>query len=169
MCFLVLGAEDMSSSWIDLLNLPRPLKATAFTVDFDTDRYNAKAMSGDLHKELDETWERVLNEAKPGRILFNQSKFRLHSVEHESRGDQGSTTPVLNLGLTDYKSFICTQQQILAPDLRQQITSEHLAHPLGVGCLLITSDQFAVLIRRSAACIDLPNMYDIPGGHAEPK
>jgi hypothetical protein len=159
----------MSSTWIDLLNLNKPLKYNEFSVNFDTNLYNAKSLPNDIQKKLDEKWNELVHDAEPGRILFNQSKFRLHSVEMKPNEDDHSIRAILNLGLTDYKSFICTQQQNLPNDIRQYITEDHLAHPLGVGALLITSDDQIVLIKRSSACMDLPNVYDLPGGHAEPR
>jgi hypothetical protein len=158
-----------SSSWIDLSNLKKPLKSNEFSVNFNTELYNAKPLPSDIQEKLDERWNQLLNDAKPGRILYNQSKFRLHSVEMKPNADTNSSQIILNLGLTDYKSFICTQQQNIPDNIRQYIQEDNLSHPLGVGCLLITSDNYAVLIKRSSACIDLPNTYDIPGGHAEPK
>jgi hypothetical protein len=158
----------MSSTWIDLLNLNKPLKYNGFEVNFDTNLYNAKSLPDDIQKKLDERWNELVNDAKPGRILYNQSKFRLHSVEIKTNESDHSIRAILNLGLTDYKSFICTQQQNIPNDIRQHITEDHLSHPLGVGTLLITSDDQIALIKRSSACIDQPNVYDIPGGHAEP-
>jgi hypothetical protein len=159
----------MSSTWIDLLNLKKPLKFNEFSVNFNTELYNAKSLPTDIQKKLDERWNELLNDAKPGRILHNASKFRLHSVEIKTNEHDNSIQAILNLGLTDYKSFICTQQQNLPNEIRQHITEENLAHPLGVGTLLQTSDDYVVLVKRSSACIDLPNMYDIPGGHTEPQ
>ena len=159
----------MSSTWIDLLNLKKPLKYNEFRVNFNPELYNAKPLPEDIQKILDERWNTLVNDAKPGRILYNQSKFRLHSVELKTNDHDQSVQVILNLGLTDYKSFICTQQQPLSDDIRQAIREEHLGHPLGVGCLLVTADDNLVLIKRSSACIDLPNMYDVPGGHAEPR
>src|SRR5271163_3740105 len=106
----------MSSTWIDLLNLNKPLKYNEFAVHFDTNLYNAKTLPDDIQKKLDERWNELVNDAKPGRILYNQSKFRLHSVELKENN------VILNLGLTDYKSFICTQQQSIPNDIRQYIT-----------------------------------------------
>jgi hypothetical protein len=160
---------NTSSLWIDLLNLKKPLKCKEFSVNFNTELYNAKPLSSDIQDKLDQKWNQLLSDVKPGRILFNQSKFRLHSVEMKTNENENSPQLILNLGLTDYKSFICTQQQNLPDDIRQHITEDQVSHPLGVGCLLITSDDYVVLIKRSSAAIDFPNMYDIPGGHAEPK
>jgi len=157
----------MSSSWIDLLNLKKPLKFNEFSVNFNTELYNAKPLADDIQKKLDEKWNELVNNAKPEQILYNASKFRLHSVEIKT--NDNSTQAILNLGLTDYKSFICTQQQNLSNEIRQHITEDNLSHPLGVGCLLITSDDYIVLIKRSSACFDQPNIYCIPGGHPEPR
>lgn len=158
-----------SSTWIDLLNLKKPLRYNEFRVNFNPELYNAKPLPEDIQKKLDEKWEALVNDVKPGRILYNQSKFRLHSIELKTNDHDQSVQAILNLGLTDYKSFICTQQQQLPEEIRRAIHEEHLAHPLGVGSILITADNYLVFIKRSSACIDLPNMYDIPGGHAEPR
>ena len=158
-----------SSSWIDLLNLIKPIKFNAFSVNFNTDLYNAKPLSNNIQNILDERWNKLVNETKSERILYNETKFRLHSVEIKANEIDNCNQVILNLGITDYKSFICTQQQNLSHTIRQHLTEDHLAHPLGVGSLLITSDDYFVFVKRSTACIDSPNFYDIPGGHAEPK
>ncbi|CAF1123594.1 unnamed protein product [Rotaria sordida] len=159
----------MSSSWIDLLNLQKPLKFNEFQVNFNPELYNAKPLPSDIQKKLDDRWNDLLNHAKSGKVLFNESKFRLHSVETKINNENNSIQLILNLGLTDYKSFMCTQQEDVPQEIRQYITEDHLAHPLGVSCILITSDNYIVLIKRSSACADLPNTYDLPGGHPEPK
>ncbi|CAF4473791.1 unnamed protein product [Rotaria socialis] len=159
----------MLSTWTDISNLKKPLKFNEFSVNFNTDLYNAKPLPNDIQKKLDNRWNELLDDDKPGRILYNESKFRLHSVDWKTNEDDDSKQLILNLGLTDYKSFICTQQQILPDEIRQHIEEDHLSHPLGVGCLLITSDSYFVFVKRSSACIDSPHMYDIPGGHAEPR
>jgi hypothetical protein len=158
----------MSSTWIDLLDLKKPLKYNEFSVNFNPELYNAKILPDDIQKKLDEKWNELVNDTKSERILYNQSKFRLHSIEMKTNDDD-TIHAILNLGLTDYKSYICTQQQNLPDDIRQCITEDHLSNAFGVGCLLITVDDCIVLIQRSVACMDLPNMYDIPGGHPEPK
>ena len=158
-----------ADSWIELLNLQKPLKSNEFTVNFNTDLYNAKALPTDIQQSLDERWNKLLNDVQPGRILYNQSKFRLHSVTMTPDNDENPIRATLNLGLTDYKSFICTQQQSLPGDLRAALADDQLSHPLGVGCVLITANDDIVLIKRSSACIDFPNVYDVPGGHAEPR
>lgn len=159
----------MQSTWIDLLNLKKAVKANEFHVNFNTELFNAKSLPKDIQDKLDQRWNELINEKKPGRVLFNQSKFRLHSVDMNANDQNQTAQATLNLGLTDYKGFICTQQQNISNDIRQVIQEDNLAHPLGVGSLLITADDMIVLIKRSSACLDLPNLYDIPGGHAEPE
>ena len=44
-----------------------------------------------------------------------------------------------------------------------------MADPLGVGALLVTRDEQVVLIRRSPQQAEAPGLWDIPGGHPEPK
>jgi len=38
----------------------------------------------------------------------------------------------------------------------------------GVGCVLLTSDNQIVLLKRSGECAEAPLLYDVPGGHPEP-
>ncbi|CAF1478087.1 unnamed protein product [Rotaria sp. Silwood1] len=114
-------------------------------------------------------WNDLLNHAEPGKVLLDESKFRLHSIDTKINNENNSIQLVLNLGLTDYKLFICTQQQDIPQEIRQYITEDHLAHPLGVTYILITSDNYLVSIKRSSTCADLPNTYELPGDHAEPK
>ena len=164
---MFLDTKKMSSTiGIDLINLRKPLKSNDFTINFNQDLFNAKEIDGDTKKKLDDRWEKLIEDKSSGRVLFNQSKFRLHSTVWS---DENSSKLTLNLGLTDYKSFICTQQQNLTEDLRQSLTEDHLAHPLGVGCCLITADDCFVLIKRGSRSIDFPNIFDIPGGHPEPQ
>jgi hypothetical protein len=158
----------MASTWIDLSHLNKPLKFSEFKVNFNTELYNAKPLPNDLQTKLDARWNDLLNDTKRGKVLFNKSKFRLHSVETKINNEDNSIELILNLGLTDYKSYICTQQLDVSQEIRQSIQEDNLSHPLGVTCMIITSDNCIVLIKRSSACIDTPNMYDIPGGHPEP-
>jgi hypothetical protein len=158
----------MASTWIDLSNLKTPLKFNEFKVNFNPELYNAKPLPSNIQNTLDDKWNDLLNDTKRGKVLFNKSKFRLHSVETKTNNKNNSIELILNLGLTDYKSYICTQQLDLSSEIRQNIKEENFSHPLGVTCMIITSDNYLVLIKRSSACVDTPNMYDIPGGHPEP-
>lgn len=43
-----------------------------------------------------------------------------------------------------------------------------MSDPLGVAAAVITSDNKIILQKRSSWVAENPNMYDVPGGHAEP-
>lgn len=153
-------------SWIDLIDLEEPATVDRFTVRFQPELFNSQQIRDDLQRKLDQHWNSLLEETKNGRVLFNKSKFRLHSVGWT---EENPSKVILNLGLTDYKSFICTQQQNSIEIIGEKLDENQLSHPLGVGCGLITSDEFFVLIKRGTKSIDLPGFYDIPGGHPEPE
>ncbi|CAF3672729.1 unnamed protein product [Rotaria sp. Silwood1] len=138
-------------------------------LNFNTELYDAKPLPSNIQKKLDDIGNDLLNHAEPGKVLLDESKFRLHSIDTKINNENNSIQLVLNLGLTDYKLFICIQQQDIPQEIRQYITEDHLAHPLGVTCILITSDNYLVSIKRSSTCADLPNMYELSGDHAEPK
>ncbi|KAF6037588.1 NUDT22 [Bugula neritina] len=79
-----------------------------------------------------------------------------------------------DLGLTCYKDFLGTNFSPDA-DLLQEMGKNvagnlqaFMADPLGVGCVLLTSDNQIVLLKRSGECAEAPLLYDVPGGHPEP-
>ncbi|KAK3526703.1 hypothetical protein QTP70_032081 [Hemibagrus guttatus] len=81
----------------------------------------------------------------------------------------------LQLGLTCYKDFLGTNWSEEAMNLQQRGRLEvgdpqaHLAQPLGVGAVLLTSDGQVVMLRRSQRVAEAAGLLDIPGGHPEPK
>ncbi|XP_076861992.1 uridine diphosphate glucose pyrophosphatase NUDT22 isoform X2 [Brachyhypopomus gauderio] len=81
----------------------------------------------------------------------------------------------LQLGLTCYKDFLGTNWSREAANLQRRGEVEFgdpkalLAQPLGVGAVLVTSDGYVVLLRRSQRVAEAPGLLDIPGGHPEPK
>ncbi|XP_067938476.1 inactive serine/threonine-protein kinase 19-like isoform X1 [Watersipora subatra] len=78
-------------------------------------------------------------------------------------------------GLTDYKDFLGTNLSKMARELHERGRADYenaqayMADPLGVGSLLLTSDDQIVLLKRSMSCAEAPGLYDIPGGHPEPQ
>ena len=117
--------------------------------------------------EVDTIWaERVAANPK----LFNGSKFRLADIDF-APGTSGTVS--LKLGLTDYKSFLGSNFSPNAADLTAKGIAakqprRHLADPLGVGGVTVTSDGYVVLIRRSKSVGEAAGMLDVPGGHPEP-
>ena len=81
----------------------------------------------------------------------------------------------LNIGLTDYKTFLgtncdtslCAHISQLGADFGNMQT--YMSDALGVGALLITADDCVVLIKRSLHVGEEKGKTDLPGGHPEPK
>ncbi|CAF0811037.1 unnamed protein product [Didymodactylos carnosus] len=157
-------------SYLDSLNLLQPLMVSALKIDYNPLVYNAKDISTDIENKIDSKWSELTN--KNDKILFNDLKFRLYASKINDNKQLE-----LKLGLTDYKHFIGTQQSL--PDITCQLQSlgkqvysddrAYLSYPLGVGLLLITSDNKIVLLKRSLSCAESPEIFDRPGGHPEPK
>ena len=138
----------------------------------------------DLHVSLSESYNRLnplpdpyeqeLHQVWTQRCeknpkLWNGTKFRIHSITDKS----GAIT--FNLGITDYKDFLGTNWAPYAQQLIEHGTKQHnnrscyMSDALGVGNLVITKDQFVVLIRRSEHCGEAQGLLDVPGGHPEPQ
>ena len=81
----------------------------------------------------------------------------------------------LHLGLTDYRSFLGTNWSPRCDELKEAGRRDHddssayLAHPLGVGAVLETSDGYLCFIQRSQYVGEYPGFLDCPGGHPEPQ
>lgn len=123
-----------------------------------------------LHASIETEWEK---KCKESIHLFNASKFRLHRIDFQQRGEGNLSQLKLYVGVTSYKDFIGTNcapyAKKLVQDGIESLNSQlHMADPIGVGGLLLTSDQQLVFIRRSERCAEMPGMIDRPGGHPEP-
>lgn len=127
--------------------------------------YNRKRMES-LEHDIQDTWKRRLNELPS---LFNGTKFRLHSVEEN--GDKVT----LNIGITCYRDFQGTNLSKDILLLQSQGLCDHddsqayMSDALGVGALVQTADNHMVLLFRSKNCGEDTELWDRPGGHAEPK
>ncbi|OWF45666.1 nucleoside diphosphate-linked moiety X motif 22-like [Mizuhopecten yessoensis] len=122
----------------------------------------------DVH--IESIWEkRRLENPK----LFNGTKFRLHSVSHESNGPGCKTT--FNLGITCYRDFISTNWAPNAEDILRKgeqdynNTQAFMSDAMGVGALVQTTDNHVIFLKRSIHCGEAKGLWDIPGGHAEPQ
>lgn len=133
-----------------------------------SDDYNRKKLPPEFESNIEETWREKANK---NATLYNGTKFRLDSIT----GDEHSKKVVFNLGITCYKDFIGTNWSPNAKLYCSFGSSEHgnsqayLSDALGVGALLETKDNFVVLLKRSLSCGEAPGLWDIPGGHPEPK
>jgi len=128
-------------------------------------KYNRKSVT-DLERDINSIWSQRLVELPS---MFNGTKFRLHSIEENGIGVQ------LNIGITCYKDFQGTNLSSDVLVLQSQGLGEHddsqafMSDALGVGALILTSDDHIVLLYRSKNCGEDINLWDRPGGHPEPK
>ena len=76
--------------------------------------------------------------------LFNATKFRLI----RAAGDDGQAE--LSVGLTDYRSYLGTNQADDHEEVVRKYGSEALSNPLGTATFVITCDSHFILQRRSA-------------------
>jgi hypothetical protein len=106
----------------------------------------------------------------PNVVLFNGTKFRLHSVITSGAKVE------LQLGITDYRSLCGTNflhssqadDAIAIDDPANAANSQYMSHALGVEALVLSSDGYVVMFRRSDRVMENPGWYCCPGGHAEP-
>eukprot|EP00164_Ancoracysta_twista_P002648 GFYU01003523.1.p1 GENE.GFYU01003523.1~~GFYU01003523.1.p1 ORF type:complete len:304 (+),score=44.09 GFYU01003523.1:93-1004(+) len=121
---------------------------------------------------MEDTWASRLN-ANPR--LYNATKFRFVGITEsaDSNSNSGSAW-ALQVGLTDYKSFLGTNMSAHVDKLQKDGVEQHgdssafLADPLGVGACVLTQDKQLVFIKRSEHVGEAPGLYDVPGGHPEP-
>jgi hypothetical protein len=129
--------------------------------------YSRRTLSDAEESNIDEIWAKRLEE---NPRIFNGTKFRIHSVNLDKSG-----LFTMNLSLTDYKEYLGTNWAPNAKDLQKMGNVKFgdsqtcLSDPLGVGAFVVTSDDHAIFLRRSQHCAEAPDMWDIPGGHAEPE
>ena len=117
-----------------------------------------------LQTQINALWT-SRKENNPEVRLFNALKFRLAGVTTED------SSLALHIGTTDYKSFVGTHyldEKALRTAIDSNDHDPFMSHALGIESLVVTSDGFVVLIRRSEHVAEYPNFYCGPGGHAEP-
>lgn len=150
---------------------------SAAVVDFDPIRYG-RVPHPDAAKEaaaIDGTWAAAVA-ARPA--TYNATKFRLAGVlatptDRNSGSDDGATgavaaTVTLQLGLTDYRTYVGTHLGSGDSPMAFWGDPRHLALALGNAAVVVTSDGRVPLLRRSAAVVEGSGHYAVPGGHPEP-
>ena len=167
--------------------------------DVDEARAAAAAVNrvafDDIEREraIDAAWARRVRE---NELLFNATKFRFASARNANANDVMMTTRpsarvVVELGITDYKTFLCTN---LSADWRTYVRDEglsapetvtvgapatssdssldrryrHFADALGNCVTLHTMDDKFMMLERSESVGEAPGAVVFPGGHAEP-
>lgn len=145
-------------------------------VDFDPTRYG-RVPHPDAAKEavIEDTWAAAVA-ARPA--TYNATKFRLAGVlvpppVRGSGGGDGAVTAAvpavkLQLGLTDYRTYVGTHLGGGDSPMAFWGHPRHLALALGNAAVVVTSDGRVPLLRRSAAVAEGRGRYVVPGGHPEP-
>ena len=145
-----------------------PFEGTAdkLLVDFSPN-FNRKIIA-DLEPLIEKNWLQLKKEL--GDKLYNDDKFRIHSVKETE-----DNIAVVEVGITDYKSYVGTN---LGNDLNVFVArgmtdfsnkKACVSDALGVGSIVLTADNYLLLVRRSFEVAEGQGMTDFPGGHAEPK
>ena len=147
------------------VKIPGGISRKQLKVDI-SDKYNrVDPLPNLFEKQLEYNWKSRC-EANPK--LWNGSKFRLDSVS------QSNNEVCFHLGITNYRDFIGTNW---CPNAKELLccgskihNNEHafMSDALGVGNLVITNDEFIILLRRSQHCGEAIGLLDVPGGHPEP-
>lgn len=135
------------------------------TIVRNSAEFNRKS-TPNIDSDIEVIWNKRLKENPK---LYNGTKFRLDSAEMDGK------YCVLNIGITCYKDFIGSNW---SPDARKLQTKgeemdnnkqAYMSDALGVGSFLLSSDNYVTFLKRSLDCGEAVGLWDIPGGHAEPK
>ncbi len=114
--------------------------------------------------------EKAILAKKQNHVLFNKSKFRLHSIKVRN----GKL--ILNIGLTDYFEYLITNHTssinrcFIERGLKFfQNPDSFLSNALGNVAIISLKDNKYILVRRNKNVHTFVGYYDLPGGHPEPE
>ena len=120
-----------------------------------------------IEKRMDSIWNKITSE---NPRIYNAPKFRLHDLTIDN------TDVIVRVGITDYKTAMCTNHNSHYANLIyeygiQCYENKHacFADPIAVNCVVVTSDNDIVLMKRAEWVAEAKGMVDLPGGHAEPQ
>lgn len=128
--------------------------------------YDRKIMP-EYEVKIDTYWQERL---KINPSMYNGSKFRFNSLTEQENYIK------LEFGLTCYKDFQCTNMQSKENVEMLKEYGLHnygdvyacMANPTFSTVIVESSDNYAVLFRRSNMVGEAAGMVDFPGGHMEP-
>ena len=118
-----------------------------------------------IDKTIDEIWQ---VKCYSNKRLYNGSKFRFAGVRVEECGI------TLDIGLTSYKELMGTNCHSFGDELafygekNFNCRQAYMADVLGVGSLIVTTDNKVVFIKRALWTGEDAGKLDRPGGHPEP-
>ncbi|KAL6967435.1 Nudix hydrolase 9 [Sarracenia purpurea var. burkii] len=155
-----------------LLTCPSGLSPSQVSVVFDEayDRIPHPEIS--LEESISEIWDQ---RSQQNASLYNATKFRYGGHVFHIRGDSNQAHHVcLNLGLTDYRTFVGTNlnplwEKFLVPSEDDCLRCKHMSSSLGNGAVVETSDKRILVLQRSYNVGEFPGHYVFPGGHPEPQ
>ena len=153
---------DTDISILFVVSASKRLTRSTLKVDI-SDIYNRKLLYSDKEQEIKDIWQRRVEENPK---LFNGTKFRIDSMTQDT---------TLNVGVTCYRDYLGTNWSPRVKELLELGQNDHnnpqvyMSDPLGVGSLVVTSDDRVIFLKRSKHCAEAPDMWDVPGGHAEPE
>jgi len=122
---------------------------------------------------IEDVWNKRLQD---NPRLFNKTKFRIHEIKKSNStntNEKGKLVDI-HIGVTDYKEYLGTNWSPKVLKLKEEGDQLHnnsqifLSDALGVGAFVITKDRCMILQKRSAHLAEAANLWDVPGGHAEP-
>ncbi|GJQ10471.1 hypothetical protein GpartN1_g2262.t1 [Galdieria partita] len=137
-------------------------------INFHSDYNRIPHPDKTVEDTVKDMWKRR-NEANPK--MWNALKFRVDS--YTTFQAQGSSVVVkLNLGLTDYATYQ-SSSSLASPLTFFQSPEEgsperHLPLPLGNAGIVLTCDNFIILLERSEQVGEGAGRWVLPGGHPEP-
>ena len=148
---------------IEIINIRIPRRRKDVTVNFSL-RFNKRSTPW-----IDESIHKIWNElCEENQRLYNGSKFRFSNLSTLS--DQ----IVFDIGLTCYKDLLGTNCHSFGREVQKHGLVAHqddrscFADVLGVGSLLLTSNDQFVFIKRALWTGEDKGKVDRPGGHPEP-
>ncbi|XP_020574404.1 nudix hydrolase 9 isoform X3 [Phalaenopsis equestris] len=161
---------DPGSAFTLLLSCPGGLPRSRVYVDFGVSYDRIPHPDADLEESINEIWTCQV-EKKPS--LYNGKKFRYggYTLHHAEGGNKSSLC--LQLGLTDYRTFVGTNlsplwEDFLVSSEDGSVTCQYLANPLGNGAIVETINKRVLVLQRSHNVGEFPGYFVFPGGHSEP-
>ncbi|CAK8575969.1 unnamed protein product [Lathyrus sativus] len=160
------------SSFKLLVSFPSGLSRSQVSVEFG-DTYDRIPHSDlTLENTISEIWEQRTVQNKS---LFNGNKFRYARHVLRTGGESDNEPHVcLNLGLTDYRTFVGTNlsplwEKFLVSSEDDFVLCQHTSSPLGNGAVVETIDNKILVLQRSNNVGEFPGYFVFPGGHPEPQ
>ena len=106
----------------------------------------------DMLIEIEKFWEKVKN-----KKMYNGKLARLDSWSVKNN------ILNLNLSITDYRTLIYSNHHI--QHIIETWGEKYISRALGISAVVLTSDRFLMLMRRSDLVGEYPECIDVFGGH----